>query len=234
MWAWSNIFVVTILLSTVLSTTSLAGDLFTGFQMDGRGQYFSYLGVRLPVIQLNENTTVFVQTSMAGLGYSSKSAGQLVDSNAQFIVPSIGLSRSFGRWTVLALGGPQLRRIEEERLNATNRIDHQAGAYGQVEGLYWHENGSLHAIGSYADLDDYFWGRLRGKLAVYKPAQRCCALSVGWDIAGMGNADFRAVQTGPVLEVPIGTVFLLAKGGYEHSNSFHSGGYGGVEMYVPF
>jgi hypothetical protein len=50
----------------------------------------------------------------------------------------------------------------------------------------------------------------------------------------MGNADFRAVQTGPVLEVPIGKVFLLAKGGYEHSNSFHSGGYGGVEMYVPF
>jgi hypothetical protein len=234
MLARAIIFSATTLSVTGFSTLSLAGDLFTGFQMDGRGQYFSYLGVRLPVTQLSGGTTIFVQATTAALGYSSRSAGQLVDSNAQFIVPSLGLSRSFGRWTVLALGGPQLRRLEEERVNASNRIDHKIGAYGQVEALYWHEKGSLHAIGSYADLDNYFWGRLRGKLLVYQSDRGCCSLSVGWDIAGMGNADFRAVQSGPVIEVPIGKVFLLAKGGYENSNSFHSGGYGGAEFYVPF
>ena len=50
----------------------------------------------------------------------------------------------------------------------------------------------------------------------------------------MGNADFRALQTGPVIEVPISKVFLLAKGGYQYSTSFHSGGYGGIEVYFPF
>jgi hypothetical protein len=227
-------FTATTLILTGLSTQGRAGDLFTGFQMDSRGQYFSYLGVRLPVARLSGEATIFVQATSAALGYSSKSAGQLLDSNAQFIVPSLGMSRSFGRWTVLALGGPQLRRLEEERVNASARIDHQIGAYGQVEALYWHERGSLHAIGSYADLDDYFWGRLRGKLSVYQSDRGCCSLFVGWDLAGMGNADFRAVQTGPVIEVPIGKVFLLAKGGYENSNSFNSSAYGGAELYVPF
>ncbi|MBH0198588.1 MAG: hypothetical protein HP497_04095 [Nitrospira sp.] len=234
MRARAIIFAATTLIVTGHSTLSPAGDLFTGFQMDGRGQYFSYLGARLPAVQLSGTTTIFVQATSAALGYSSRSAGQLVDSNGQFIVPSLGLSRSFGRWTVVALGGPQLRRLEEERLNASPRIDHQVGAYGQVEALYWYERGSLQAIGSYADLDNYFWGRLRGKLSVLKFDQGCCSLLVGWDVAGMGNADFRAVQTGPVIEVPIGKVFLLAKGGYEYSNSFHSGGYGGAELYVPF
>ncbi len=43
----------------------------------------------------------------------------------------------------------------------------------------------------------------------------CCS-------AAMGNADFRAVQTGPLVEVPIEKIFLLVKGGYRNCNSFHS------------
>jgi len=50
----------------------------------------------------------------------------------------------------------------------------------------------------------------------------------------MQNDDFRAVQSGPLVEVPIGKVFLLAKTGYQYSSSFHTGVYGGVEIYFPF
>jgi hypothetical protein len=50
----------------------------------------------------------------------------------------------------------------------------------------------------------------------------------------MGNADFRAIMTGPVVEVQVGKVFLLARGGYQNSNSFNSGTYGGFEIYFPF
>jgi hypothetical protein len=50
----------------------------------------------------------------------------------------------------------------------------------------------------------------------------------------MGNADFHAVQTGPLVEVPVGTVSLRAKGGYQHSTFFHSGAYGEIEIYFPF
>jgi hypothetical protein len=211
-----------------------AGDVFSGFQIDNKSQYFGYLGVRTPILQMSGGTNIFAQAMTAGLGYSFKSTGQVLDANVQFVVPSLGISQSLGRWTFLALAGPQLRRIEEERLNASSKIDHQIGAFGQVEALYWHEKGSLHAIGSYADLDNFFWGRLRGKLLTYKSEKGCCPLYAGWDIAGMGNGDFRAVQTGPIVEVSIGKLFFLVKGGYQNSNSFHSGGYGGVEIYFPF
>jgi hypothetical protein len=222
------------LILTVLPAPSEAGDLFTGFQIDNKSQYFGYLGVRTPVLQMSGGTNLFVQAMTAGLGYSFKSNGQLLDANVQFIVPSLGISQTLGGWTLSALAGPQLRRIEEERLNSGASIKHQAGAFGQVEAMYWHENGSFHAIGSYADLDNFFWGRLRGKLLAHKSDKGCCTTYVGWDVAAMGNADFRAVQTGPLVEVPIGKVFLLVKGGYQNSNSFHSGAYGGLEVYFAF
>ncbi len=228
------LFLLASLVLTVVPITSEAGDVFTGFQIDNKSQYFGYLGVRTPLLRTSGGPDLFVQAMTAGLGYSFKSNGQLLDANVQFIVPSLGITQTVGGWTVSALAGPQLRRIEEERLNTSASIRHQVGAYGQVEALYWHEKGSFHAIGSYADLDNFFWSRLRGKLLAYKSDKGCCTAYVGWDVAGMGNADFRAVQTGPLVEVPIGKVFFLVKGGYQNSTSFQNGGYGGVEVYFAF
>ncbi len=227
-------FLLATLVLMLLPIRTQAGDVFTGFQIDNKSQYFGYLGVRTPILLMSGGTTIFAQAMTAGLGYSFKSNGQLLDANVQFVVPSLGISQSLGRWTFMALAGPQLRRIEEDRLNASSRIDHQVGVFGQLEALYWHEKGSLHAIGSYADLDNFFWGRLRGKWLTYKSEKGCCPLYAGWDVAGMGNGEFRAVQTGPILEVPISKAFFLVKGGYQNSTSFHSGGYGGVEVYFPF
>lgn len=228
-----SLLLVTLVLVTIPSRTQ-AGDVFSGFQIDNKSQYFGYLGVRTPILLMSGGTTLFAQAMTAGLGYSFKSNGQILDTNVQFVVPSLGISQSLGRWTLLALAGPQLRRIEEERLNTSSSVDHQIGFFGQIEGLYWHEKGSLHAIGSYADLDNFFWGRLRGKLLTYKSGRGCCSLYTGWDIAGMGNGDYRAIQTGPIFEVPIGQIFFLVRGGYQNSTSFQSGGYGGAEIYFPF
>ncbi|MGH7182867.1 MAG: hypothetical protein ACREJN_12935 [Nitrospiraceae bacterium] len=58
---------------------------------------------------------------------------------------------------------------------------------------------------------------------VYKPEESCCATYGGWNVTGMGNADFRAVMTGPVVEVQIGTVLLLARGEYRNNNTYNSG-----------
>jgi len=214
--------------------TSQAGDTFTGFQIDNKSQYFGYLGVRMPVLQMSGGTNLFAQVMTAGLGYSFKTNGQLLDANVQFVVPSLGISQNVGGWTLSALAGPQLRRIEEQRLNTSPSIENQIGAYGQLEAMYWQEKGSFHAIASYADLDKFFWGRLRGKLLVHTSDKGCCTTYVGWDVAAMQNDDFRAVQSGPLVEVPIGKVFLLAKTGYQYSSSFHTGVYGGVEIYFPF
>jgi len=222
------------LILPVSPAVSQAGDAFTGFQIDNKNQYFGYLGMHTSLLRISDDTTLFVQIMTAGLGYSSKVNGRILDSNVQFVVPSLGISQTVGNWTLSALAGPQLRRIEDQRLNASASIDHQAGAYGQLEALYWHENGSFHAVASYADLDNFFWSRFRGKLLAYQTDKGCCKTYVGWDVAAMGNADFKAVQTGPLVEVPIGKVFLLAKGGYQNNSSFHGGTYGGVEIYFPF
>jgi hypothetical protein len=123
---------------------------------------------------------LFIQVMMAGLGYSFKVNGQLLNANVQFIVPSLGITKTLGGWTLSALGGPQLRRIEQQQLNTSSTTNYQAGAYGQVEAFYWHEKWNLHGIGSYADLDNFFWSRLRGKVLAYKPERAATRpMSVG-------------------------------------------------------
>ena len=219
---------------TCLPLVSEAGDVFTGFQIDNHSQYFGYLGLRTPVLQMSGGTNLFVQAMTAALGYSFKSNGQILDTNVQFIVPALGISQTLGGWTLSAQVGPQLRRIEQQQLSTNASVEHQIGAYGQVEAHYWHEKGSVHAIGSYADLDKFFWSRLRGKLLAHKSDKGCCTTYVGWDVGAMQNGDFRAVYTGPLVEVPIGKVFLLAKGGYQNNTTFHNGTYGGIEIYFPF
>jgi hypothetical protein len=187
-----------------------------------------------PIPRTSEETSLFVHIITAGLGYNTKTNGQLLGTNAQFTVPSLGITKTLHGWTFSALAGPQLRRIEEQRLNASNTITYQAGVYGQLEAFYWHEKWNFLAIGSYADLNNFFWSRLRGKVLAHKPEKSCCTTYAGWDITGMGSGDFRGIMTGPVGEVQVGKVFLLARGGYQYNTAFYSGTYGGFEIYFPF
>lgn len=154
---------------TCLPHESDAGDVFTGFQIDDKNQYFIYLGVRTPIVRTSGGTDLFVQATTGGFGYSFKTEGQLRDANVQSIVPSLGITKTIGDWTLSALTGPQLRRIEEQRLNASNTIDYQVGVYGQLEAFYWHERWNFLAIESYADLDNFFWSRLRAKVWPISP-----------------------------------------------------------------
>jgi hypothetical protein len=219
---------------TCLPLASEAGDIFTGFQIDNKNQYFGYLGTRTPIVRNSGELGVFVQAITSGFGYKFTSDGQLLDANIQSIVPSLGITTTLGSWTLSALAGPQMRRIEEQRLNASNMVAYQAGVYGQLEAFYRHEKWNLSATGSYADLDNFFWSRLRGKTLAYKPEEGCCATYVGWDVTGMGNADFRGIMTGPVGEIQIGNVFVLVRGGYQNNTTFHGGSYGGFDIYLRF
>ena len=149
----------------LLPVSSRAGDVFSGFQIDNHNQYFGYLGVRTPLLKTSGGPDLFVQAMTAGLGYVTKVNGQSLDTNIQFIVPSLGITQTFGGWTLSALAGPQLRRLEEQRLNMNNTTKYQAGAYVQGEAFYWHEKWNLHVIGSYADLDNFFWSRARANPA---------------------------------------------------------------------
>ena len=61
-----------------------------------------------------------------------------------------------------------------------------------------------------------------------------CSNYLGWDVAGMGNKDFYAVQTGSLGQVAIDQFYLTLKGGYQYTKLFQNGVYGGVEIYFPF
>ena len=82
--------------------------------------------------------------------------------------------------------------------------------------------------------DDFFFGRVRGKLRAFSPDAGCCSLFAGMDVAGMGNDDFSSFQIGPLVEVPFGRFFVLARGGYQYDSTFIFNGNGATEIYTPF
>ena len=210
-----------------------AGDVFTGFQIDNHSQYYAYMGVRTPITSASSNLQPFVQFMGAGLGYSFKEGGVIRDAEVQFATPSLGLKYRQGPWTVIGFAGPQFRWKQQD-LSVGRSTEHDIGVHLQGEAFHWHEQGTVHAIVSYTNLDGLVWSRVRATRLAYKKEQGCCSLYLGWDVAGMGNKDFYAVQTGPIAQVPIGQFYLTLKGGYQYSQAFQNGGYGGVELYLPF
>ena len=211
-----------------------AGDVFTGYQIDNKGEFYSYLGVRTPVTSSESTLQPFVQVMGAGVGYTFKDNGVNRKANAEFATPSLGLKYIQGAWNFIGFAGPTFRWKQEDRPTGGRTDETDVGVYLQGEAFHWHEKGIFHAIASYTNLDSFFWSRLRGTRLVHKSEQGCCSTYLGWDIAGMGNNVFYAVQTGPLVQVPVDRFYLTLRGGYQYTETFRNGMYGGVELYFPF
>lgn len=224
------------LILLLASASARAGDLFTGFQMDSGAHYFAYLGLRDDLPWEAFGLKGYAQLFAAGQSYEYESGSQDIDADVQLLIPSLGVTRSLGggAWSVSALAGPKLEWKEEGGFPNGSRREFGVGGFVQAETMYWQETHSFHAIASYSSLDDFFFGRIRGKLRAYRPETGCCTVFAGMDVAGMGNRDFSAIQTGLLAEVPIAWFSLLVRGGYQHDSAFGSGGYGGLEIYAPF
>ena len=229
----SAVFALSILLP---SGAVRAGDVFTGFQMDDQAQYFVSVGVREELPWSSSGVKGYVQLFAAAQSYEYESGTLAIDADVQFLIPALGIKKSLGggAWSISAHVGPQLEWKKEAGFPIDSGRRFNVGVAAQAEVMYWQETHSVHGMLSYASRDDFYFGRLRGKVRIHSPGTGCCALFAGMDLAGMGNSDFRAVQIGPLVEVPIGRFSLLARGGYKNDSSFGSGGYGGVEMYAPF
>jgi hypothetical protein len=212
-----------------------AGDLFTGFQMDDEAKYFAYLGLREDLPWEAFGLKGYAQLFGAGQSYEFESGNQDIDAEVQFLIPALGVTKALGGgWSVSGLVGPKLRWKKEEGFPDDSGREFDVGVFVQAETMYWRETHSLHGIISYGSQDDFFFGRARGKLQIYSRARGCCEIFAGLEVAGMGNRDFRAVQTGPLVEVPIGRVSVLARVGFQHDSSFGSGAYGGLEINTRF
>jgi hypothetical protein len=229
---WAQSFLL-ILVFILIPSVSPASDAFSGYQIDNHGQYFGFLGVRTPLVKGSPDLEPFAQLFAASLAYKFKSNGSVIEAQQHWVVPSIGLKQRLGACSVLGFVGAQLRHKEQDQPGGGTIKDDQAGVYVQGEAFYWSEKRNLHTILSYSDLDKFYWGRVRGKQIVYRPTG-CCPIYAGAEIAGMGNKDFYAVQTGPVFEVGLGIVMWAVRGGYQYSATFQNGIYGGTEIYLPF
>lgn len=224
------------LIILVTSMSASAGDFFTGFRMDGETQYHAYLGLRMKLPFAFSGFETHAQLFTSAQSYEYDTDDQEIEADVQNLTPSLVVSRSLGGgpWTILALVGPELRWKHEDGFRNDSDREFDVGVMLQMESMYWQETRNLHAMVSYASLDDFFFGRVRAKLQTYSPETGCCPIFAGLDIAGMGNDDFRAVQVGPVVEVPVAGFFLLFRAGYQNDSSFGSGGYGGLEIYTQF
>ena len=223
-----------LLVAILFSHPVFAGDVFTGFQVDNKGQYFAYLGVRAPLMEQRGGFQPFFQVFGAGVGYTFKDSGQERDANLQSVTPSLGVKYTAGPWSWIAMAGPQFRWKQEDQATGPRSHEHLVGAYYQLEAFHWREDGIFHAIASYTDIDGFFFGRLRKTTLVHKPEQGCCSFYVGGDLAGMGNNQFYAVQVGPLVQMPVNIFYFTLKGGYQYTQTFRNGAYGGVEVYFPF
>ena len=224
------------LIITFSGTIANAGDLFTGFQMDDEEQYFAYLGLRESLPWKPFDLDTFAQLFGAAQSYEYETGNRNIDADVQSLTSSLGISIPLGDqgWSISTLAGPEFRWKKEEGFENDSGRDFDVGAFVQAETMYWQESHSLHAMVSYASRDNFFFGSIRGKLLAHSPETGCCEIFLGVDVAGMGNDDFSAVRTGPLIEVPVGRFFLLARGGYRYHSDSGSGGYGGLEIYTPF
>jgi len=227
---------VVALIIVFASASAHAGDLFTGYRMDSEAQYFAFLGLREYLPWEHSGFKGYAQVFASGQTYEYDSSGHDIEADVQSLTPSLGVTKPIdgSPWSVSLLVGPELRWKKEDGFQTSSGRDFDVGAFAQVESMFWQETRSIHGIISYASLDDFFFGRVRGKLRTFLPETGCCAIFAGADVAGMGNDDFRALQVGPLVEVPVGRFFLLGRAGYQYDSSFGSGGYGGLEIYTQF
>ena len=228
------VLLIILMLGVLSGRVAFAGDAFTGYQVDNKGQYFAFLGVRTPLMEQRNGFQPFLQVFGAGVGYTFKDNGRERDANLQSVTPSLGLKYTAGSWTWMAMAGPQFRWKQEDQSTGPRSHENVVGTYIQLEAFRWQEQGIFHAIASYTDIDGFFFGRVRKTLLVHKSEQGCCSLYVGGDLAGMGNNQFYAVQAGPLVQVPVNIFYLTLKGGYQYTQTFQNGVYGGVEVYFPF
>ena len=70
-----------LLIGVLFSRPVFAGDAFTGYQVDNKGQYFAFLGVRTPLMEQRNGFQPFLQVFGAGVGYTFKDNGRERDAN---------------------------------------------------------------------------------------------------------------------------------------------------------
>ena len=188
-------------------------------EVDDEGQSFIYLGAAT-------EGTIFFNVFAGYLQYEFEDDDILRDATIKSITPALGIKKE-GPLTLTLAAGPILREKEEEQDDGDDRTT-EVGGFVQFGSYYWGNKGTFEGLVSYTTLDDFFWGRIRGKR---KTVGR---LYAGAEFFLMGNSDFDSWGLGPLLEFRGDKASILLKGGYKHTSTFNDGMYTGIELFTSF
>jgi hypothetical protein len=161
----------------VVSTSSqaLENSALTGFQIDNRGQYFTYGGLRTALSRPDWPVKPFVQVFALQQRFYVRSESQLLPGQLTQVAPTVGLSKSIGNLEVQLSGGPSFlishsqNLVEDQQENLirqkemTTKVGYAFSGYAQ----YWKDSHGLEGLVSYTNLSEVFYGRLRWFYAAY-------------------------------------------------------------------
>lgn len=241
-----QILYIVCLLTTVILASSLfverctAYDTLAGFQIDSRGQYFAYTGFQVPVGRPDWIVEPFVSVFAVRQNYYFYSEGQLLEGRLSQFVPAVGVRKSLGGLNLSLSGGPSLLYAQDDSAwtdengalvkekvktqdvgySMTGYSSYRSGAH-KFEGLLSYSNPEL------------FFGRFRWMHYDYK-MERGTPITPGLELLAVGNANFQTLNAGLLVGSEFGKLQILLKGGYQNNTTFHSGGYGGIELYMHY
>jgi hypothetical protein len=235
------LLLIQILLSTPLPARAEVYESFAGFQMDNQQQYLAYGGLRATLSRPNWPVEPFLQVFAFRQRFFFHSEGQLLEGQLTQISPAVGIIKSIGGLTLQASVGPSFLQNREDTVGTdeegnlirgretTNDVGYAFSGYGS----YSTDNETFEGLISYTNLSDFFFGRLRWLHLAFE-TEGGTPLNLGLELVAQGNADFKETNAGGLVGTELWKLSILLKGGYQNNSTFHSGGYGGIELYVRF
>lgn len=211
-----------ILIVSFLLFWPIAGEcagVFGGFEFDDEEQHFYYLGVAT-------DGKYFLNALASHNRYEFEDNGELKLAKIKSLSLGAGLRRE-GPLSLAVSAGPVVREKDEEVDEGTSS-ETEIGALFQFDGYWWRDDEVLRLQATFSTLDTFVWSRLRGRKRIHG------VLYGGAEVFWMGNSDYHAWGVGPILEVGLEAISVVARWGFKHSSTFNGGVYAGVELYAPF
>lgn len=213
-------------------------SLFSGGDIDTRGQGFAYLG--LDVTQkVYENLSISGRVIPNYLTYKFRSGDDTVRANSSGIYTVAGIKLSFSQTTLGLFGGVEYRNtnLSPDVRSADVRGNTFSGLVQGEFDSWLSGRTNLNIFSSFSGTDSFFYERGRIKRQITNlDFKKENTINIGMEQFYGRNPDFHMVGGGPILEVyhiPKRISFAL-RSGYKHDSTFGSGLYGGLELSVKF
>ncbi len=220
---------ISALLTLSFSAFSQPFSFLSGSEADTKGQSYSYIGF-IAEKSVSSNTSILGKVWGDYLIYKFEQGNVNVRAEAPAFQVSGGVKRRYDVWSISLWAGwerrdtkvsPEVPGIEVKGIKDSLVL--QLELFGKLG-----RNFSTSFITSFSSATSYLWSRARLKRSVLGGR-----FHLGAELIGQGNKDYRAVQSGVLLETSLGRAALGVRGGYKNSSKGDSP-YAGVELYIGF